>query len=137
MLGNQLVLWYSRRQDVVTLSSTESEYLALGEAAKDALWMGELMEEIGITMEKPPIIITDSRGGMNLSKNNAYHRRTRHINHRHYSLREKIAYGDLAVRWILGKENPADILTKILPMSGIRRWQHEWMNCLTNLSPTQ
>src|SRR5690349_14500298 len=105
MLGNQPVLWYSQRQDIIMLSNTESKYLALGEAAKDTLWIGELMEEIGITMEKPPTIITDSRGGMNLSKNYTYYQRTRHFNHRYHFLKEKIAHGDLVVGWISGKEN--------------------------------
>jgi len=79
-LGNQLIGWYNRRQDVVSLSITEAEYIADCEGAKDATW---IQSELAIRMT--PTLHTDSEGAYNLSSKFA--RRSRHIEHRYHYLR--------------------------------------------------
>jgi hypothetical protein len=44
-LGNQTIHWYTRRQQVASLSNSESEYIAAAEGAKDASWIRQLLEE--------------------------------------------------------------------------------------------
>jgi len=81
---NQIVGWYSRRQDIVSLSVTEAEYIADCEGAKDAIWMSQFLMEIGAS-ERTLTLMTDSEGAYNLSKTLKFMRRSRHIEHRfHY-----------------------------------------------------
>jgi len=40
------IVWVSRRQDCVSLSTTEAEYIASSEAAKDTIWLTRLFNEI-------------------------------------------------------------------------------------------
>ena len=115
-LGDQPIGWYSRRQDIVSLSVTEAEYIATCEGAKDAAWGRQFLKEINVTIETPTIT-TDSEGAFNLTQTNKYLRRSRHINHRCHYIRQQSKQGLFRMTTIPGKENPADIFTKILPMS--------------------
>ena len=45
-LGSGAVSWSSKKQPIVTLSSTESEYVTLTHAAKDVIWIQKLLHEI-------------------------------------------------------------------------------------------
>ncbi|KAE8712235.1 hypothetical protein F3Y22_tig00110259pilonHSYRG00008 [Hibiscus syriacus] len=46
-LGRGLICWKSTVQSVVALSTTEAEYMAAAEAAKEALWLTGLVKELG------------------------------------------------------------------------------------------
>ena len=48
MLNGGPVSWYSKKQAIVALSSTEAEYIALTLAAKEATWLRLLLTELGI-----------------------------------------------------------------------------------------
>ncbi|CAN0475051.1 unnamed protein product, partial [Discosporangium mesarthrocarpum] len=39
MFGGSVVAWFSRTQQVVALSSTEAEYMAMGECVKELLFL--------------------------------------------------------------------------------------------------
>ena len=120
-LGNQLVGWYSRRQDVVALSIPEAGYIAGCEGAKDASWPVQFLEELGIVSQ--PNLHTDSEGAYNLSKQPKVARRSRHIENRFHYLRQQVRAEKLTIRTIPGKNNPVDTLTKLLPMSSVNGWK--------------
>jgi hypothetical protein len=86
MVANQLVTWYSWRQNTVSLSITEAEYIAYSEIMKDASWTQQFLNELPlmIRMQSLPILYTDNEAANRLSKNYAYHRRTRHIDHKYH-----------------------------------------------------
>jgi len=116
LLGDSPISWAARKQDMMTLSSIETEYIALGAGAQDAMWMAKVME----FLNKPvtPRVWTDNRGASTLSYNLDFHRRTKHIWRRHHFVRECMDDGDISVHWVPGEENPADMLTK--PVTGKR-----------------
>ena len=115
MIGGQAIAWTTRRQDVVALSSTESEYISDCEAAKDAAWIQQLLWELSVKVI--PVLMTDSEEATHLAKTNAFLRRTRHIEHRYHYLRQEVKAGNLKIQWVKGTENQADPLTKLLPMT--------------------
>ena len=39
LVNNRAISWSSKKQELVTLSTTESEYVAATYAAKEALWL--------------------------------------------------------------------------------------------------
>jgi len=134
-LGNQLIGWYSRRQEIASLSITEAEYIVDCEGAKDAAWMQQFLVELGITTR--PTLYTDSEGAYNLRKVLKFARRSRHIEHRYHYLHQQVRSGKLSITTIAGKNNPADILTKLLPMSVMNGWKELWMSTSPTCSKTK
>lgn len=116
------ISWSSKRQEVVTLSSTEAEYYALGEAGKEAIWLGRLLMELGETHSESSIIYSDNRGAMALAENPEFHRRTKHIDVRYHWIREKVEEGVIKVKWVPSAEMHADGLTKALGTVAFRRF---------------
>ena len=118
------VMWSSRRQDVVSMSITEAEYIACSETAKDSQWIAQFLKEL--RMETTiPMMFTDNEAALKLTKTQTFHRRTRHIEHRFHYIRELVDQKAIRIAGIKGKNNPADPLTKLLPMSSIGQWKTE------------
>jgi hypothetical protein len=109
------VSWSSTRQKVVALSTCEAEYMAAGEAVKEACWIKRFINDLGtaITIDTIPIHV-DNDSAIKLTDNPEQHQRSKHIDIRHHFIRERISAGDVSMVWISGKENPADMFTKAL-----------------------
>ena len=119
-LSDQAVSWSSRRQDVAAQSVTEAEYISCAEGAKDASWVRQLLGELGVCVK--PTLFTDNDAAQKLCKTAAYHRRTRHVDHRYHYVRQEVELGHMVVKSIKGRDNPADMLTKLLPMAKVGEW---------------
>jgi hypothetical protein len=110
-LGGTAVCWGSKLQKVVALSTTEAEYVAVTEAAKEMVWLQGLMGELGKAIEKG-VLHSDSQSAIFLAKNPAFHSRTKHIQMKYHFIRCLVDEGQLLLEKIRGAENPADMLTK-------------------------
>ena len=104
----------------------EAEYIADCEGAKDAAWIQQFLAELGIMIT--PTLYTDSEGAYNLSKASKFASRSWHIEHRFHYLRQQQRAKKLKVVTIPGKNNPADLLTKLLPMTTVNGWKASWMS---------
>jgi hypothetical protein len=107
------VSWSSQRQKSIALSTTEAEFVAASEATKEVIWLSRLLNEI--TSITTPLLFVDNMSAIKLIKNPVFHKRSKHIEVRHFFVREKVAEGVLTVEHISGTEQIADILTKPLP----------------------
>ena len=108
------ITWCSQKQETVALSSCEAEFMAATEAAKQAIWLQELLGEIiGETSERVMIRI-DNKSAIALTKNPVFHGRSKHIHRRYHFIRECIDRGLIDVEHVAGSEQRADILTKAL-----------------------
>jgi len=125
-LGDQLVGWYSRRQDVVTLSVTEAEYIADCKGVKDTSWAQQFLKELNLHLK--PQLYTDSEGAYGLSKSPKFAWRSQHIEHWFHYLRQQVRSEKLEIITIPGKANLADALTKLLPMTTLNTWKQRWMD---------
>ena len=112
----ELISWKSSLQPVVALSTTEAEYIALTEAAKEAIWLKDLINELGFKQEAVDIHC-DSQSAMAFAKNAVHHERTNHIHRRFHFIRDTITDGETRILKISTVHNPADILTKVLPVN--------------------
>jgi hypothetical protein len=109
------ISWSSAIQKIVAQSTCEAEYMALGEAVKEALWIKDFINDLGITIRFDTVPIdVDNESAVKLAKNPEFHQRSKHIGIRHHFLRDHVHQGTIQVIWISGKENPADMLTKAL-----------------------
>jgi len=62
-------------------------------------------------------VFCDSQSAIHLTKNNRYHDKTKHINIKHHFIRDVVVVGEIMVEKIHTSENPADMLTKPLPIT--------------------
>uniref|UniRef100_A0A2N9J0X3 CCHC-type domain-containing protein n=1 Tax=Fagus sylvatica TaxID=28930 RepID=A0A2N9J0X3_FAGSY len=92
-------------------STTEAEYMAVAEAAKEALWLKGLVKELGLNQGGVQMHC-DSQSAIYLAKNQVYHARTKHIDVRFHKIRELIVTGDIVLEKVHTSENAADMLTK-------------------------
>ena len=110
-LWGNLVSWKANLQPMVTLSSTEVEYVAVTEAAKEPIWLRGLIMELGIKQEAVTINC-DSQSAVYLCKNQVFHERTKYIDVCLHFIRELIEKKAVKVENIAGSHNPADMFTK-------------------------
>ena len=112
-VGIGAVSWSSKKQSIVAQSTTEAEYIAAAEAAKEAIWLNSLLDSFGCKAQTPKLYC-DNTGALDLANNNRPHGKTRHINIRYHFLRQCIYNEDLELRYIWTKQQLADALTKPL-----------------------
>lgn len=125
ILGGAAISWEARKQRTVSLSSTEAEYIAISEAAKETLYITSLLGDIGINYESVTLF-NDSQSAQKLIKGLGYNSRTKHIDIRHHFVRDCIRNQNIQLEYLSTESMPADMLTK--PVSKIKHH-----SCSTNL----
>uniref|UniRef100_A0A2N9FZT3 Uncharacterized protein n=1 Tax=Fagus sylvatica TaxID=28930 RepID=A0A2N9FZT3_FAGSY len=112
-LSGGLICWKSTLQSIVAMSTTEAEYMAVAEVAKEALWLKGLVKELGLNQSGVQMHC-DSQNAIYLAKNQVYHLRMKHIDVRFHKIRELIVTGDIVLKKVHTSENAADMLTKLV-----------------------
>uniref|UniRef100_A0A2N9HUM1 Integrase catalytic domain-containing protein n=1 Tax=Fagus sylvatica TaxID=28930 RepID=A0A2N9HUM1_FAGSY len=105
------ICWKSTLQSIVAMSTIEAEYMAVAEAAKEALSLKGLGKELGLNQVGVQMHC-DSQSAIYLTKNQVYHARTKHIDVRFHKIRELIVRGDIVLEKVHTSENAVDMLTK-------------------------
>jgi len=110
------ISWMSQKQKSVVLSTTEAEYVAASESAKELIWLKRLLGDI-TTFETPSLLV-DNASAVKLAKNPEYHKRSKHVDVRYHFVREKFIEGELHIKHVPGTLQVADIMTK--PLASVR-----------------
>ncbi|KAL0293214.1 UNVERIFIED_CONTAM: Retrovirus-related Pol polyprotein from transposon TNT 1-94 [Sesamum radiatum] len=123
-LNGGVVAWKSSKQDTTADSTTKAEYIAVSKASKEADWMKNYIQELGVvpSIAEPVVIFCDNNGAIAQAKESRSHHRAKHILRRYHLLREKVGRGDCRMDRVSSAENTADPLTK--PMSQVTHTQH-------------
>lgn len=114
LMDNAAVAWLSKKQPIVTLSTTEAEYVAASVCACQAIWFKRIQEELGSKMEGSTVILCDNTSTIKLAKNPVFHGRCKHIGVRFHFLRDLVNNGEISLEHCGTHEQVADILTKPL-----------------------
>jgi hypothetical protein len=121
-LAGGAVCWRSNRQSLVTLSSTEAELVGLAEGSNYVLWLRNIMRDLQLAVTKPTVVYQDNESTIKLIFNEkTKQQRTRHMNCKYFAIRERIRQGEIELRHMPGVEIPADMLTKGVEGSALRR----------------
>jgi hypothetical protein len=116
LAGDGAITWSSKKQISTALSSTQAEYVALSEAAREACWLRNIYTELGLLKQDVPTLIRgDNDGSIAMANNPVFHKRTKHIAIRWHWVRELVQEGTIVVKSCRNPEQTADILTKPLP----------------------
>jgi hypothetical protein len=135
MYGKCLIVWASKMQTDIALSTTESEYSALSEATREVLWLMGLMTEVKErlvpgTINIPTIkctVFEDNEGAKAMATVPKMRPRTKHINGRMHHFRGAVASGKLKIESIDTSDQLADIGTKPLAKDLFTRLRKEIM----------
>ena len=112
--GNGIVSHSSNKQSCVALSTMEAEYVAATEAAKESIFINNVLGAIGNCTDDPVPLYTDSKAAYDHVKNNVNHSQTKHIQRRYHYIREACNDGRVALEKIPAVDQAADVLTKPL-----------------------
>jgi hypothetical protein len=119
LIDGGAISWAAKRQELVTLSTAEAEYVAATHAAKDTLWVHKLVQELTPDiLDLPSTLHCDNQSAIALATTDNYHARTKHMDLRYYFIRDLINKGVIKFCYCPTEDMVADILTKALP-----RWK--------------
>ena len=125
MLAGECISRQSKQQSVVALLTCESEYMAMSEAGKEAMWIRWFLEELGYRKRHRPVRLNgDNQGAIALGKNPYDNRRLKHIHTRYHWIREAIRRRILDIQWIPTTQMAADSFTKALPTQSFTRFRN-------------
>ena len=109
------ITWASKKQKSVSLSTTEAEYACMADAAREAVWLQNLHDELGFGKKGPTLIHGDNQGALAIANNPQYHKRTKHFDIKHHYIREKVNDRSIKIEYCPTEDMTADIFTKPLP----------------------
>eukprot|EP00963_Diacronema_lutheri_P000532 scaffold30_cov329-Pavlova_lutheri.AAC.1 len=112
-LHGSLVSWQTKLQKTVAVSTTESKYMAAASAAKEALYLRKVLNDIGFGAQCITIHC-DNQGAVNLTKNALTVSLTEHVDIAHHFVRNCVSRGELKLKYISTNDQLADFLTKAL-----------------------
>ena len=109
------VRWASSTQRCVTLSTTEAEYVALGEGVKEALFSGAVLPFLCPELSGSCVrVFEDNQGSIELAENTLSSARSKHDDVQFHFIRKVLRAKKIDVQYVASGEQHADVLTKSL-----------------------
>ena len=112
LLAGAPLSWNCQTQHTTALSTMESEYYAVCKAVQEALYLRMMFEETGLKVDSPLIIREDNKACISFSKDPGEHKRTKHIDYRHFFVRDQVNDGEVSLTHVSSENQLADIFTK-------------------------
>ena len=122
------ISWGSKKQNSIALSSCEAEIMALSEAAKEAVYLADFLGELGYPAQSTVQLATDNSGARDLAYNPEHHEKVKHIERRHFYIRELVEEQRLVVPYVATSDNLADFFTKPLSAKSFYTNRNQIMN---------
>ncbi|KAJ9542298.1 hypothetical protein OSB04_028804 [Centaurea solstitialis] len=123
-LNGGAISWKSSKQDTIVDSTTESEYIAASDAAKEAVWLRNFLSDLRVvaSVSRPIDIFCDNSGAVAQAKEPREHHKSRHVLRKYHLIREIIGRRDVRICKIPTEDNVADPLTK--PLARVKHEAH-------------
>ncbi|KAG8475425.1 hypothetical protein CXB51_032251 [Gossypium anomalum] len=131
-LGPNPIAWCSKKQAVVSRSSSEVEYRSLTNCVSELLWVRQLLEELGIQVSSSSVVWCDNTSTVSMAANPTHHTRVKHVEIDHHFVREKVLDGSLQINFVPSTNQVADVLTQPITSKHFT----EFRNALQVLSST-
>jgi hypothetical protein len=126
LIDGGAVSWSSKKQELVSLSTTESKYVAATHSMKEALWLHSLLGNVFAPVQGPTMLFSDNQSTIALTKDHQYHPRTKHIDVCFHFIRWVVKKGSLRLVYCPTADMVTNTLTKVLPSTKVKHF----MSCL-------
>nr|GEW92126.1 putative ribonuclease H-like domain-containing protein [Tanacetum cinerariifolium] len=113
-LGDKLVCWSSKKQNYMSISTAESEYVAVSSCCAQVLWVRTQLTDYGFFYDKVPIYC-DSKSAIAILCNPVQHTHTKHIDVRYHVIKDHVEKGTIELYFVGTEYQLADLFTKSLP----------------------
>ena len=120
-----MISWRSKKQNLVSDSTCECEYIAISEAAKEALFLRSLFSELTMSPRQKVTIFADNQSAISLAHHQSFHGRSKHIDIKYHLVRDYINKDYIQVLYVPSAQNIADIFTK--PPTGPQLDNFAWI----------
>jgi hypothetical protein len=117
-LGLAMILWQSRKQSNIALSTMEAEYIVACSASCEAIWLRKLLTDLFDIDMEATTILCDNQSCIKMTKNHVFHDRSKHIEIRYHYICDMVQRGALKFQYVSTDEHVADVLTK--PLSHVK-----------------
>lgn len=114
LLGNSVLSWKSKKQQVVSSSSAESEYRSMAAACRETVWLTRLLADLQVIVPRPIQLLCDNKAAIHIAHNPVFHERTKHIEIDCHIVRSNVTSGLITPTHVNSGDQPADLLTKPL-----------------------
>jgi hypothetical protein len=122
------ILWMSKKQSIVALSTAEAEYIAIATAVQEVVWINQYLSELGLIDKEVPVIRSDNQAAIQIASNDTLHSRSKHIDIRYHFIRQMIKQNQIKLVYVSTTEQEADINTKSLEVSTFKRMTDKLMH---------
>ena len=109
------ITWALKKQELITLSTTEAEYIAATHAAKEGIWLRHLVREVFHPLLHPTPLYSDNQSTIALTKDGSFHARTKHIDTHYHFIHFAVDNHTFHLIYCPTDSMVADTLTKALP----------------------
>ena len=92
-LGDYLISWKRKKQDVVSVCSTEVEYRAIASTTREIVWLRRLLSDMGVSLSSPSPMYCDNKSAIQIAYNSVFHERTKHIEIDCHITRHQLKHG--------------------------------------------
>ena len=108
-----MVCWSLKKQNCVSLSTAEAEYIIAGSCCDELVWMKQTLKDYVINVKNVPLYC-DNESAIKIAHNPVPHSKKKHIPIRQYFLCDHVLKGDISIEHVKTKEQLADIYTNPL-----------------------
>jgi hypothetical protein len=115
-MGTSAICWSSKKQPIVTLSTTEAEFVSAASCACQCIWVRSILQHLNVKQDGSTFINCDNSSSIKLSKNLILHGRCKHIDVRFHFLRDLNKEGTIELRYCRSQDQLADMMTKALKL---------------------
>ncbi|CAM8890455.1 unnamed protein product [Rhodiola kirilowii] len=114
LLGSSILSWKTRKQAVVSRSSTESEYRSTAAVCSEIAWLIRLLADMNVPITDLVPLYCDNQSAIHLARNPVFHERTKHVEIDCHFVRQFVNSETIIPTAIPTAEQPADLFTKAL-----------------------
>ena len=109
-----MISWKSKKQDLVSKSSTKSEYRAISAACYEITWLRGLLSKLGFSQAEPTPLHADNTSVIQIATNPLYHKLAKHIKVDCHYIREDVNTNVVSLPHVFTTSRLADVFTKSL-----------------------
>ena len=111
-LGDALISWRSKKQDIVSRCSAKAKYRSMATTTCEVTWLLYLLRDLHVPHQILVLLYCDNQAALHISTNPVFYERSKHIEVDCHIVRNKILDGTIKTFYVSSRTQLADIFTK-------------------------